>query len=323
MVKEFARDLRIIREQKKISLRSIAQQTRLNITVLENLENGDFTFQPQPYIRAFLKQYLSAIDVDVEEYLFDYDLARSGKYKSKFTAGNTDIPKAGTSEIQTEEITPEEAEKEQPESVLTGIREDVISPPAGNRMRITTDTSSKKALPEAKEEAKGGFNIFASPVWRNILLGLVAVLILIGLYSLVKLLFFDTKKDNPEVIRQNFEDVVKEQEKAILGRKTAEEIQDSMRKEEEKLKAVSDSITLKISAREKALVFVVTDSTDYSKPKRYDLDKGVELNLKAKSSFHISSENTDLLIATINGKPVKFSGKSVSKARLSAGSVAK
>jgi len=82
MVKIFAEDLKAIREEKNISLKSISQQTRINLSALENLENGDYSFQPQAYIRAFLKQYIACLDLDVEEVLFDYDLARSGKYKS-------------------------------------------------------------------------------------------------------------------------------------------------------------------------------------------------------------------------------------------------
>ncbi|MEO8210346.1 MAG: helix-turn-helix transcriptional regulator, partial [bacterium] len=105
MVKIFAEDLKAVREEKNLSLRTIAQQTRLNITVLENIENGDFTFQPQAYIRAFLKQYINSIGLDVEETLFDYDLAKSGKYKSK--RQNIPAPPKESS-IKKETVQPEE-----------------------------------------------------------------------------------------------------------------------------------------------------------------------------------------------------------------------
>ena len=83
MLKSFAEDLKSVREEKNISLKDISARTRLNVSILENLENGEFSFQPQTYIRAFLKQYIISIGLDPEEILFDYDLARSGKYKSK------------------------------------------------------------------------------------------------------------------------------------------------------------------------------------------------------------------------------------------------
>ncbi|MCB0729274.1 MAG: helix-turn-helix domain-containing protein, partial [Ignavibacteriae bacterium] len=89
-IKTFAADLKAVREEKNLTLKSISQQTRLNISILENIENGDFTFQPQAYIRAFLKQYINSLDLDMEETLFDYDLARSGKYKPKQASYNTD-----------------------------------------------------------------------------------------------------------------------------------------------------------------------------------------------------------------------------------------
>ena len=91
-IKTFAADLKAVREDKNLTLKDISQQTRLNVTILENIENGDFTFQPQAYIRAFLKQYINSLDLDMEETLFDYDLARSGKYKPKQSSYPADEP---------------------------------------------------------------------------------------------------------------------------------------------------------------------------------------------------------------------------------------
>ena len=96
MLKAFAGDLKAVREENNITLRSISQQTRLSLSLLESLENGDYTFQPQAYIRAFLKQYIGSIGLDVDEVLFEYDLARSGKYKPKrINSGNSNenVPK--------------------------------------------------------------------------------------------------------------------------------------------------------------------------------------------------------------------------------------
>jgi len=120
MLKTFAEDLKSIREEKNLSLRTISQQTRLSISILENLENGDYTFQPQAYIRAFLKQYINSLGLDTEDVLFDYDLARSGKYKSKRQNNYTEVPpqkeatkesdenKSGRSEKPKEIIEPQE-----------------------------------------------------------------------------------------------------------------------------------------------------------------------------------------------------------------------
>ena len=106
MLKAFAGDLKAVREENNISLRNISQQTRLSLSLLENLENGDFTFQPQAYIRAFLKQYINGLGLDVDETLFEYDLAKSGKYK----------PKRINANISNENIT----KKEDPALTKTG-----------------------------------------------------------------------------------------------------------------------------------------------------------------------------------------------------------
>ena len=81
MLKKFAEDLKAYRESKKISLLDIAHETRIHISNLEKLESGDFGFLPQPYIRAFLKQYIRSLGLDDKETLYNFDLAKSGRYQ--------------------------------------------------------------------------------------------------------------------------------------------------------------------------------------------------------------------------------------------------
>ncbi len=83
MLKRFAHDLKSIREEKKISLIEIANETKLHISIFEKMEKGDFTFQPQTYIRAFLRQYVKYLELDENEVIHDYNLAKSGNYHPK------------------------------------------------------------------------------------------------------------------------------------------------------------------------------------------------------------------------------------------------
>ncbi|MBK8984141.1 MAG: helix-turn-helix domain-containing protein [Ignavibacteria bacterium] len=135
MLKIFAQDLKAIREKKNITLKSISQQTRLNMTTLENLESGDYNFQPQAYIRAFLKQYIACLDLDVDETLFEYDLARSGKYKSSRSE---------------EEIKRQNEEAERliaEEEALSGDSEEIISIDEDELNSDDTNDESGKNLP--------------------------------------------------------------------------------------------------------------------------------------------------------------------------------
>ena len=83
MLKTFSEDLKYFRESKNMTLKDVALDTRLNMAVLENMENGDFTFQPQTYIRAFLRQYAKSIGLSPDGILKDYEQAKLGNYSTK------------------------------------------------------------------------------------------------------------------------------------------------------------------------------------------------------------------------------------------------
>ena len=411
-IKTFAADLKAVREEKNLTLKGISQKTRLNITILENIESGDFTFQPQAYIRAFLKQYINSLDLDMDETLFDYDLARSGKYKPKQTSYSTDgqdieeerqEPKSSRTKITeklkgmvdsprkvseekktitTEEVykvetkandnseienineskkekkqeTEQETEQDIREQIRNEIREEIRNEIRNEKkveakeelqkeikkdIPITThqiqkDVKQDKKLvqkrPEEKyyttpdksrERKKISLAFLNSPAIRNIFMILFALLVLLGLYSLVNILFLEGSKDKPEVIRQNFDDVVKEQEQKILGKRSPEEIQDSIRKAEEELAAAGDSITLKVTGLNAGEFYLVTDSINYSKPEKISFSKGDVGIFKAKKIFFISVENTESVKATVNDIPLKFGSKSVSKVRINRSGIVK
>lgn len=360
MVKIFAEDLKSIREEKNISLKSISQQTRLNITVLENLENGEFNFQPQAYIRAFLKQYIACLDLDVEEVLFDYDLARSGKYKSNRPEkeiaeeeiiendtdksdnkivveidNETDISKEETisSKVDSKEI---DLNKENNgEDEKTFKRAETPVQPKFKRIRTEPESNSgtsgikkeKPALRSVEERSVSqytrmpqkksfSFAFLKSRIFRNILMTLFILLIIAGIYSLVNILFFEGKSDNPEIIRQNFDEVIQEQEKKLLGKKTEEEIQDSIKKANELSAVPGDSITLKVTALSESVFYLVTDSGNYSKPLKFTLDPKDVKVFKAAESFHISTSNTNSINISLNENPLEFEKTAVSKVKI-------
>lgn len=354
MLKIFAEDLKAHREENNISLRDVAVKTRINISILENLENGDFTFQPQAYIRAFLKQYINAIGLDTEEVLFEYDLARSGKYKSKRlreekpapiieekevleepkVTGKTlsdklkvivDIPVKKPEEKKITEPAAVSEKKELPLINESGASEYIESRPKNKFTINTADETSVKSRTTVPLKIKNpvSFSFLSSPLFRNVLMIAAAVLILAGLYSLINIIFLEGNKDKPEIIRQNFDDVVNEQERKILGKRTAEEIQDSIRKAAVTEASLKDSVTLKITSKAAGVVFLVIDSVNYNNPEKIEFDKDMVGVFKAKNNFFISSANTEAFSLTINDKPLKIISKSISKVKLNKDGVVK
>lgn len=348
MLKSFAEDIKFIREERKISLKDISASTRLNVSILKNLENGEYNFQPQTYIRAFLKQYITAIGLDPEEVLFDYDLARSGKYKSK-RQNQTSAQESPVTDVQAKNLNTVNKENksgitdklkviaESPKKLveeIKNLKEDVAAEKRNDnsdksqdfvpKQKLSISTSdNKNTSTTRKKDNAVSFAFLNSPLFRNIFLIIVALLILLGLYSLANMLFFEGGKDKPEIIRQNFDDVVKEQERKILGKRTPEEIQDSIRKAEEEAVSSKDSVFLVITSLTDGTIFISTDSSNYSKPEKIQFEKNMKGTFKAKKFFHVSSANTENFKATVNNNPLKFPDKSVSKLKITKDGISK
>ena len=80
MLDRFSEQLRKARLKKGASLQQIAAITRIDLKFLEALDNGNFGFLPDLYIKAFIKQYAKAVDLDEQETLKKYEDALAGKY---------------------------------------------------------------------------------------------------------------------------------------------------------------------------------------------------------------------------------------------------
>ncbi len=79
LLKKFAADLKAAREEKQISLSHIAAKTRIDLKYLTAIDNANFDVLPDLYVRAFIKEYALNIDLNPEETVKKYDLARAGK----------------------------------------------------------------------------------------------------------------------------------------------------------------------------------------------------------------------------------------------------
>ncbi len=75
-LKKFAEELRSLREKKAVSLNEIYDKTRIDVKYLNEIENGNFDVLPEVYIRAFLKKYAEMIELDSDEILSEYEIAK-------------------------------------------------------------------------------------------------------------------------------------------------------------------------------------------------------------------------------------------------------
>jgi cytoskeletal protein RodZ len=82
-LKKFAKELKLFRESKDITLQYIANRTKIDIKFLQAIEEGNFEILPELYIRAFVKEYAQVADFDVSEVMKKYQLARKGMIEEK------------------------------------------------------------------------------------------------------------------------------------------------------------------------------------------------------------------------------------------------
>lgn len=83
MLKKFTEELKEHREKAGITLQNVAAKTRIDIKFLKALEDGNFNFLPDIYVKAFIKQYARVVGLDEEETLQSYILAKEGKEEVK------------------------------------------------------------------------------------------------------------------------------------------------------------------------------------------------------------------------------------------------
>jgi cytoskeletal protein RodZ len=87
--------LRTAREAKKISLRDIANTTKISVGALEALEQNDVTELPGGiFTRAFLRSYASEVGLDPEETVRDFMSSVASDRRSDETRHDSDIAHA-------------------------------------------------------------------------------------------------------------------------------------------------------------------------------------------------------------------------------------
>ncbi len=74
----FAKELKVKREEKNITLSDIYQRTRIDANYLGEMEKGNFEFMPDLYVRAFIRKYADAVEFSPDDAIKMYDAALKG-----------------------------------------------------------------------------------------------------------------------------------------------------------------------------------------------------------------------------------------------------
>ncbi|MCC6864652.1 MAG: helix-turn-helix domain-containing protein [Ignavibacteria bacterium] len=296
MLKEFSQDLKKLRELKGISIAEISAESRINIKFLQQLENGDFTFQPETYIRSFIKAYAKALNENETQILNDYDKAKAGFYaRRKFADENAKDISSPDSKLRISVLENPVKNEEQKEEIVNTKDEPVY------QKSIESDKPDYMKPSHFKMDDDEPKKFSARSLTQKVLLGLLILAVLAGIYFLVDYLNNSADKKS-DVKPKSFNEISSDYENKINNR-----IIDSARiKDSLKTLAENDSLILSIKAIKDIKVKLYID--DETEPYDENISAKDSVIFKAKEKFRFSANTSTNVDLYINGKYVKKSG---------------
>lgn len=273
----FGSKLKKIRQEKKLEIKKISEQTKININYLKNIEEGQFDFLPRLYVRSFLKLYIQQLGEDWASFLHEYDAIKSEAIAPEVTEPETAkaaaIPPAT---IKTEAI---KSEKKLKVTVVTDEDLKAIKKPGHLRQQITTVI--EKIKPYLRQ-----MNI----IW----LGLGAIILFLFIYSLLK-----PKNDQPIISAGTTVTALIEPQPSVQDTLvTPQPVNQSLDKR--------DDLSLELKALETTWLQIIVDD---SVAKELTFDSGTTQRWRAKEKFKLRIGNAGGVRLVLNGQDLGKLGR--------------
>lgn len=219
MLDKFSDELREKRLQSGITLEQMANKTRIDQKFLEAIDEGNFAFLPELYVKAFIKQYAKEVGLDETETLKRYQSAKEGKLFQP----EQDILQPDT-ELENNPV--EQAPKIS------------VPSPKTQPLKSYNDPSVEKRQAESDNAGKDKILIASA------IIGILVIIIAVYLFFI---------RDTKEIIvaERPFEEVIEQNQQRYI-----EEIPDA---EDDTTILSSDSLYLKFISSEPSWIFVVID----------------------------------------------------------------
>jgi len=289
MLKEFGQDLKKLRELKGISIAEISAESRINTKFLQLLESGNFEFQPETYIRSFIKAYARALNENENQILNDYDKAKAGFYaRRKFAGDDAKDISAPDAKLRISVLDhPIKKDEEADEPVYTkSIEQD-----KPDYMKPKPEKSYEESAPEFSGRS----------VTQKVLLVILILAVCAGIYFLIDYLNNSSDKKS-DVKPKSFNEISSEYENKINGNQIdSARIRDSL-----KTLAAMDSLTLVIKAVKDIKIKLYVD--DGAEPYDENISAKDSIVFTAKDKFRFSANTSQNVELYLNGNYLKKSG---------------
>ncbi len=293
MFDKLAEEFKQARIKNNLTLNQLAVKTRIDIKFLEAIEEGNFSFLPELYVKAFLKEFANVVGLDADIVLKKYAAVKDGiPYVEERVEEKIDEPEKNVEAKKTEEE--KKAENKTPEKTDNNsekFREVKHSAHQSNSVYTPTPTFDS-TTPKRSELSANNKN--------NILMGAVIVggIIIIGL---IYLLFFNS--GNEIVVPEKpYDEVISQTQKRY---EEAPAVSDSAHNNS----VSSDSLNLLIQTTDTSWVRLILDNT---KVEEFILFPNSQKVIRAANNFKITFGRSSSIKLQLNNKPLAFNPKSKS-----------
>jgi transcriptional regulator with XRE-family HTH domain len=288
MFDKIAEELKAARLKNNLTLKQLAAKTRIDKKFLEAMEEGNFSFLPELYVKAFIKEYATIVGLKADIVLKKYEAAKEGlpydetgevpgEKKVESVTEKSDEEKV-SEEKPAEEKTEEKTEK--PGAVKHSVHqsETVFSKP------VTTFDSTAHQRSGLKTGNKSLYLIGA------VIGGIIVV------FGLVYLIFFNN--GNEIVVPEKpYDEVVSQTRQRYEEKPTA--VTDSI----QNTSASSDSLNLLIQTTDTSWVKIILDD---SSTEEFILFPNSQKSIKAENNFKITFGRSSAIKLHLNSKPLTF-----------------
>ncbi len=283
MLDKFADELRQQRESAGLTLKQMATKTRIDIKFLEAIDNGNFSFLPDLYVKAFIKSYAKTVGLDEDITLKKFEAAKEGLEYDP----NPPEP--------VEEIKHEEKQKEQPKTDIPKTEEPKVEQPKPT----PKPTPPLKSYAEEQKHYSVDDEVKANKQLLIFGLGGIGLIIVAAI-----IYFFVFNKSDKIIVEETpIEEVIHQDNQRYIEEEPADQPNES---DSTVVPVSSDSLHLTFLAKETSWIFVVLDN---NKQQEFTLAPNLKFTISAAKEIKATIGNSGAVSLQLDNQPVDFTGR--------------
>ena len=278
MLDKFAEELKAAREKNEITLQQIAQKSRIDLKFIEAIDRGDFSFLPELYVKAFVKQYARIVGLDEQVTIKKYEAAKKGK---------------SIDDVAEEEKIEKPEKPAETEKTKQPVEEKKPEPPKVSP-QVKSFQENQNGKPEAEPQG------FSEKIKNDrMLLGGIIGGVIVVAFALVYFFFIRTSSDII-VAEKPYEEVRKENQQRYIPETKTESTPEAT------AVAPADSLTLELISSDTSWIKIKIDDKSVEE---FRLFPNTEKTIKAAFNFSMIIGNAGGTKIKLNDKELNFTGK--------------